>query len=87
MPSGCENSGAPQRPAARPLTPAQRRVLSFCARNPVWHSLLELDRIRLLKTDDVLVVPSLIELGYLRHNMALRAVQITYTGQCVILAG
>lgn len=86
MPSGCDRAGPRKRPqSANPLTPSQVRVLRFCTKYPEWHTLLELDSIRLLSADDIVVVPSLIELGYLRHNAVLRAVQITYFGQGAIM--
>ena len=44
------------------LTEAQRRVLSFMGScGSRWFTLLELDRVLLLRADDVLTVPSLIE--------------------------
>jgi ribosomal protein L18E len=63
------------------LTASQARVLRFLASYPIWHALLSLDRIRLLREDDVLCVPSLVESGWVQHQVILAAVRISPSGR------
>ena len=65
------------------LTEAQKRVLLHLAKYPRWHSLVDLDQIRLLDPDDVLVVPSLIERGLVMHFPRHKAVAISESGQVI----
>lgn len=67
------------------LTPAQLRVLRFCAVQAKWVSLHEIDAIYCLEADDVLVVPSLVERKLLDHHAGMQAVRINTSGK--VLAG
>ena len=63
------------------VTEAQARLLAHMdAYGPRWFSLVDLDQIRLLEPDDVLVVPSLIERGLVTHMASIRAVALTAAG-------
>jgi hypothetical protein len=48
------------------LTPAQLRLLRFLAVDSGWHYTGELERTKLLELDDIVVLPSLVELGLAR---------------------
>jgi hypothetical protein len=63
------------------LSPAQGRLLAHLDAYPQWHTLLELEAIRLLEEDDVLTVASLVERGLVYYFSALRAVAITPAGE------
>lgn len=65
----------------RPLTPSQRRVLTLLNKHACWQGLLELDSIKFLEIDDIVVVPSLIERELVEYFPAARAVRITRAGQ------
>lgn len=65
------------------LTPAQGRILAHLDAYPKWHTLLELEGIKLLEADDVLTVPSLIERKLVYYMAALRAVAITPAGEII----
>jgi hypothetical protein len=67
----------------RPLTDGQKRLLRFLAKYPEWHSFTSLELIRLLKTDDFIVVPSLIEMKLVEHNSKIKAVRITAAGRVI----
>ena len=43
------------------MTPAQLRVLTFLRRTRNWHDIRELDQIKLLHEDDIVVLPSLVK--------------------------
>lgn len=64
-------------------TPAQVRVLRFLAAYPTWHALIELDQIRLLESDDVLCIPSLIERHLVVKHRVELMVRITPAGQAI----
>lgn len=64
-------------------TPEQARVLRCLAKYPTWHTLVELDQIRLLETDDVLCVPSLVKRGWVDHRVSAGCVKITPVGQVI----
>jgi hypothetical protein len=64
-------------------TPEQARVLRFLAQYPKWHAFVELDQIRLLETDDVLCVPSLVKRGWVEHRVSAGRVRITPVGQVI----
>lgn len=64
-------------------TEAQARVLRFLAAYPAWHTLTELDQLRVLQDDDVLCIPSLIERGLVDHQLALGAVRINPAGHVI----
>lgn len=70
-------------PDQSPTTAAQRRVLAFLARFPTYHALVELDQIRLLERDDILVLPSLLERGWIDHNVRLGAYRINAAGKVI----
>jgi hypothetical protein len=61
------------------LTPAQRRILCYCVDQTGWISLTELEMA--LNEDDLLTVPSLIELGLLEHKVRLKTVRATDAGR------
>lgn len=65
------------------LTEAQTRVLLHCYHYVQWYRLPELARCRILEPDDVLVIPSLVELGLLMYFEAIKAVAITVRGESV----
>lgn len=67
--------------APHPLTEAQGRLLAFLDAYPRWHTLADLDGIKLLEDDDVLTVPSLVERGLIYYLPTLRAVAITPSGE------
>ena len=50
------------------------------AYGPRWFNLVELDQIRLLERDDVVVLPSLIERGLVWHLASIQAVALTPAG-------
>lgn len=62
------------------LSEADVRLLEFCRRYPVWHSLGKLGQVRLLRPGDVASVCGLIEKGYLAWNGGLISVGITDAG-------
>jgi hypothetical protein len=69
-------------------TEAQLRVLRFCAaarRNgsPGWVFLVQIESVVFLEDDDVIVVPSLVERGWLYHDKNNSAVRITPAGAAV----
>jgi len=64
-------------------TSEQARVLCFLAKYPTWHTFVELDQIRLLETDDVLCVPSLVKRGWVDHRVSAGCVRITPVGQVI----
>lgn len=66
------------------LTEAQIRVLTHLARFPRFHPLVELDQTRLLADDDIVVIPSLDELGLVERRQGLQAVRITTAGKIVL---
>ena len=43
------------------MTPAQLRVLTFLRKTRNWHDICELDQIKLLHEDDIVVLPSLVK--------------------------
>lgn len=69
----CEKSVAP-------LTPAQVRILRYLEQSPGWRALEEIERVRFLDVDDLVVVPSLIERGYVQHTYRIKAVALTAMG-------
>ena len=63
------------------VTEAQARLLAFMdAHGPRWFTLIELDQIRLLEPDDVVVLPSLIERRLVMHMPAMKAVALSAAG-------
>jgi hypothetical protein len=50
------------------------------AYGPRWFALVELDQIRLLEPDDVVVLPSLIERKLVMHLATIQAVALTASG-------
>ena len=63
------------------VTEAQARLLAHLdAYGPRWFHLVELDQVRLLEPDDVVVLPSLIERGLVMHMASIRAVALTAAG-------
>lgn len=62
------------------LTDAQSRLLGFCARNPVWLTLTELEQFRMLESGDVNQVDLLVDAGFLVRAHHISAVRITPVG-------
>jgi hypothetical protein len=69
-------------PASPTLSGGQLRVLRFCAGWPHWLSLLELSTV--LAVDDIVTVPSLLELGLLEREANLRTVRATEAGRRLV---
>jgi hypothetical protein len=68
----------------RPLTPAQMRVLLVLNREPTKiHPMLLLDSDRRLEPDDIVVVPSLVESGYVHFYRHCAGVSLAHPGRLV----
>jgi hypothetical protein len=65
----------------RQLTSAETRVLSFLHDYPGFHTMLELDSIKLLDTGDALAVPELVKDGFLIHWRFKKSVAISAIGE------
>jgi hypothetical protein len=66
------------------LTEVQKRLLIHMDKfGPKWFSFIELDRVKLLRADDVVTVPSLIEHGLVMHLAVLKAVALTAAGTVI----
>lgn len=72
-------------PPNRPVTSAQIRILNHLYEySGAWHTLLELDQCRFLKKDDVVVVPSLVELQLVLHSSHMQAIMISPRGLVLV---
>ncbi len=69
------------KPKARKLTGARRRVLEFLAMRQGWVWLVELDEVRRLQADDIVTVPSLVKDGLAEHRIEAKTVRITEAGR------
>lgn len=63
------------------LTDAQCRVLLMLDLCPGWQTLETIERSKMLKIDDIVVVPSLVEANFLEHREISRTVALTSEGR------
>lgn len=62
------------------LTDAQSRLLKFCARNPTWLTLTELEQFRVLDSSGVDQIDLLVDAEFLVKAHHISAVRITPVG-------
>lgn len=69
-------------PEIRVLTTTQMRVLLYLNRNPTLiHPLALMDGDSRLGPDDIVVIPSLVEGGYIHYYRHCRGVSLAYPGR------